>query len=108
MKLKFKLLSILIFGLVFSAKAQHEMHMPAKKDTTKNKIMDTMEMDHNMHKVAGVKMESPMSHAYSLNLPMSRNGSGTAWLPDEAPMFGLMYHSKKWMYMLHGNIALRY
>jgi len=108
MKLKFKLLSLLIFGLLFTAKAQHEMHMPAKKDTTKNKIMDTMEMDHNMHKVAGVKMESPMSHAYSLNLPMSRNGSGTAWLPDAAPMFGLMYHSKKWMYMLHGNIALRY
>jgi len=51
---------------------------------------------------------TPMSHAYSLHLPMSRNGSGTSWLPDAAPMYGIMLHSKKWMYMLHGNLALRY
>ncbi|MFC3363676.1 hypothetical protein ACFOG5_10890 [Pedobacter fastidiosus] len=110
MQLKFKLLSLFIFGLIFSANAQHEMHMPAKKDSTKNKMTDTMsmEMDHGMHNMGDMKMESPMSHAYSLNLPMSRNGSGTAWLPDASPMYGLMYHSKKWMYMLHGNIALRY
>ncbi len=50
----------------------------------------------------------PMSHSYSLNLPMSRNGSGTAWLPDASPMYGIMVHSKKWMYMFHGNIAPRY
>ncbi len=39
---------------------------------------------------------------------MNRNGSGTAWLPDEAPMYGYMLHSKKWMYMIHGNLFLRY
>jgi hypothetical protein len=50
----------------------------------------------------------PMSHAYSLSLPMSRNGSGTAWLPDASPMYGIMLHSRKWMYMFHGNIAVRY
>src|SRR5687767_5052506 len=27
-----------------------------------------------------------MTHAYSRNLPMSRNGSGTAWVPDTSPM----------------------
>ena len=51
---------------------------------------------------------SNMSHAYSLSLPMTRNGSGTGWLPDESPMFGYMMHSSKWMYMIHGNIFLRY
>src|SRR5690349_9237682 len=30
---------------------------------------------HNMHSMDNV----PMSHIYSLNLPMSRNASGTAW-----------------------------
>ena len=49
-----------------------------------------------------------MSHAFSKNLPMTRNGSGTSWLPDNSPMYGYMYHSGKWMYMLHGNTFLRY
>jgi hypothetical protein len=49
-----------------------------------------------------------MSHAFSRNLPMTRNGSGTAWLPDNSPMYGYMFHSGKWMYMLHGDVFLRY
>lgn len=49
-----------------------------------------------------------MSHAFSRNLSMNRNGSGTGWLPDNAPMYGYMFHSKKWMYMVHGNLFLRY
>ena len=41
-------------------------------------------------------MEMPgMSHSFSLSLPMNRNGSGTGWLPDTSPMYGVMYHSKK-------------
>ena len=63
-----------------------------------NTGMQNMQMDMNI----------PMTHAFSLNLPMTRNGSGTAWLPDASPMYGVMLHSKKWMYMLHGNIDLRY
>jgi hypothetical protein len=64
----------------------------------------SMQMDDNMN-MAGM---GNMSHAFSLHLPMGRNGSGTGWLPDESPMYGYMYHSKKWMYMLHGNLFLRY
>jgi hypothetical protein len=52
--------------------------------------------------------EHNMSHAYSLNLPMTRNGSGTSWQPDNSPMYGYMFHSAKWMYMVHGNLFLRY
>jgi hypothetical protein len=52
--------------------------------------------------------EAPMSHAFSRNLPMTRNGSGTSWLPDNSPMYGYMFHTKNWMYMLHGNAFLRY
>lgn len=56
-----------------------------------------------------MKMDMPpMSHAYSLNLPMTRNGSGTGWLPDESPMYGYMMHGSKWMYMVHYNVFLRY
>lgn len=80
-----------------TALSQHEHHRQMRKDTSQNKEMN-MDMD----------MPVPMSHSYSPNLPMNRNGSGTGWLPDASPMYGVMLHSKKWMYMIHGNVFLRY
>lgn len=79
--------------------AQEHMHHQAqeKKDTSKT----AGEMDMNMDM-------GNMSHSYSLHLPMNRNGSGTGWLPDASPVYGMMWHSEKWMYMLHGNVFLRY
>ena len=67
-------------------------------------------MDMNaMNDMSGMNMPmGNMSHSFSLNLPMSRNGSGTAWSPDAAPMYGHMYHSKNWMYMLHYGLFIRY
>jgi hypothetical protein len=49
-----------------------------------------------------------MTQAYSLNIPMSRNGSGTAWLPDASPMFMYMKGNNRTSFMLHGNVFLRY
>jgi hypothetical protein len=49
-----------------------------------------------------------MNHAYSLSLPMNRNGSGTSWSPDNTPMYMLMKHGKKDMWMFHGSVWLRY
>jgi hypothetical protein len=49
-----------------------------------------------------------MSHAYSRNLPMSRNGSGTAWQPDQTPMYMGMQHKGPWMLMYHGAAFGRY
>lgn len=73
--------------------AQHEHHSQQPADTAKHAAMD---------------MGGMMSHSYSLSLPMQRNGSGTGWLPDASPMYGYMVHGKKWMYMFHGNLFLRY
>ncbi|RKD15131.1 hypothetical protein BCY91_06310 [Pelobium manganitolerans] len=97
MKLQYAIIASLLLCSTLAAKAQH--HMPGMKDSTQheNMMQDSSMMD-----------MPPMSHSYSLNLPMSRNGSGTAWLPDASPMYGIMIHSKKWMYMFHGNIAPRY
>lgn len=95
-----KLLFLFLFSGFFAVNtlAQHEHHMPVKDSAKENKSM-SMHEDMDM---------GNMSHAFSLNLPMNRNGSGTGWLPDASPMYGNMYHSKKWMYMLHGNLFLRY
>lgn len=72
------------------------------QDANKAHAVDTTDSRHD-HMRSGA-----MSHAYSLNLPMTRNGSGTGWLPDNSPMYGNMLHSRRWMYMLHGNVFVRY
>ncbi|WP_302866581.1 hypothetical protein [Mucilaginibacter sp. L3T2-6] len=79
----------------------HHMMMT---DTAKKKKMPGMDMGEKS--MGG--MEMMMSSSQSKNLPMERNGSGTSWLPDASPMYGIMFHHKEWMYMLHGNIAFRY
>ena len=81
------------------------MAAPAAKDGHAGHDHGAMQQqqhdDHAMHN---------MSHLFSRNLPMNRNGSGTGWLPDNAPMNGYMFMPKgsQWMYMLHGNVFLRY
>ena len=67
--------------------------------------------NHTMH---GDTMQTAMhAHhemysAYSLNLPMNRNGSGTSWQPDESPMYMYMVHAKAWNIMVHGAMFTRY
>ena len=107
-------ISLFVFLIAQQAEAQHEHHGAPKKDTAKPVIKPTpkpaMKMDTTGGEHAAHRNESRglMSHAFSRQLPMNRNGSGTAWLPDNAPMYGYMFHTKKWMYMLHGNLFLRY
>jgi hypothetical protein len=114
-------LSALFVAVTFTVAAQHEHHEPAKKQpaakTEKKRQQakpkqqvkkDTIPHKHTAAMQHEEHTEGSMSHAFSRNLPMNRNSSGTAWLPDEAPMYGYMKHSKKWMFMLHGNAWLRY
>ncbi|MFI5124563.1 MAG: hypothetical protein ACHQDF_04500 [Chitinophagales bacterium] len=83
------LLPVFTIFMATSALGQHHSH----------EGMDGMDM-------GGMNM--PMNHAFSLNLPMSRNGSGTGWLPDASPMYGYMLHKDSWMFMFHGDIFPRY
>lgn len=84
-------------------------HHQHSMNTTDTSAVMTHHHSMNNDSTHGIHTEhNNMSHAFSTNLPMNRNGSGTAWLPDASPMFGYMFHSQKWMYMLHGNIFIRY
>lgn len=50
-----------------------------------------------------------MPSSIDLNDPMSREASGTAWLPDSSPMYGKMFMQPNGgMLMLHGAIMPRY
>lgn len=93
----------LLTGMVMSMGAVAQHDHSGRRDAAPG--MDSM--NHMSHRsMADSSMN--MSHAFSLDLPMNRNGSGTGWLPDASPMYGYMIHGKKWMYMLHGNIFARY
>ena len=53
---------------------------------------------------AGMSMQSSVNIAD----PMSRESSGTAWVPDSTPMYGKMFMLGDDMLMLHGAIFPRY
>jgi hypothetical protein len=56
----------------------------------------------------------PQGHAHQHDMSamggisMTRDGSGTSWLPDETPMYALHRDSNGWMLMLHANGFLQY
>src|SRR5882757_2928335 len=54
------------------------------------------------------KMQMEMHSTIDLADPMSREGSGTSWLPDSSPMYGRMFMFGDDMLMLHGVIFPRY
>ncbi|HWN17389.1 MAG TPA: hypothetical protein VNO19_00615, partial [Gemmatimonadales bacterium] len=41
-------------------------------------------------------------------IPMTRMGSGTAWLPDASPMRAWHFTAGSWMLMVHGDAFLQY
>jgi hypothetical protein len=43
-----------------------------------------------------------------MSMPSAREGSGTAWLPDETPMYAIHGEARGWMLMAHGNAFLQY
>lgn len=95
------------------AAMDHSMHnMQMKSDTSvpakKEMQMDhSMNMDHEQMNMSEYTMNN-MSDPFSLSLPMQRHGSGTGWLPDASPMNAYMFHTPKWMFMVHGNLFIRY
>jgi len=79
-----------------------------KMDTTKKKPSTAMDgMDMGDMKMDGSKSMG-MNSQYSLDIPMSRDGSGTSWVPDETPSYAYMVPTGGWMTMIHGSFFARY
>ncbi len=108
---------LLVFATL-RVSAQHEHHTPVLDPASHQILPDSPvaaghahhpNSDSSTHQHSHQAHDpGSMSHAFSLHLPMTRNGSGTGWLPDASPMYGVMKHSGPWMFMLHGNLFLRY
>src|SRR5438128_5103224 len=81
------------------------------KDSAKVGAVDSpaREPMHHHHMEEGHAMhEMKMQSSVNLADPMSREGSGTSWLPDSSPMYGRMFMLENDMLMLHGAIFPRY
>jgi len=76
--------------LVSTARAQHEEHHPPRAPER--------------------PAAPPVAHAMegTLGLPMSREGSGTAWQPDATPVSGIHLAAGPWTVMLHWNAFISY
>ena len=96
-------LPLLFLFPTLSGVAQHDTHVM-------NDSMDMKKKNHQMSNMANDSMhgDSQMHSAFSKNLPMNRNGSGTTWHPDNSPMYMNMWHKKGWMLMLHYGVFLNY
>src|SRR3954463_4244219 len=108
--MKKAILNIVFICIALLGRTQHQhnmdsMNMMNMSDTMpmKDSMMDMPEA--NMHH----EMTMPgMTHSFSLSLPMNRNGSGTSWSPDNNPMYMMMSHTKKGMWMFHGEVFILY
>ena len=85
----------------------HKGHHPTPAETPKPAEEHS---GHNMSGMDGEKRgEMQMASTVSIGDPMSRESSGTAWVPDSTPMYAYMKHYKDGgMLMLMGAAFLRY
>src|SRR5437660_1668306 len=91
---------------------------PKSKTPTSNEA-DMHHHDHDMmnheaqraaasHGMEQHEMKMSMQSSVNIADPMSRESSGTSWVPDSTPMYGKMFMFGDDMLMLHGAIFPRY
>jgi hypothetical protein len=84
----------------------------SEHSTLNSQLSTANHQSHEMHEHrpsdAGHQMHMEMHSSIDLADPMSREGSGTSWLPDSSPMYGRMFMFGEDMLMLHGAIFPRY
>jgi hypothetical protein len=86
-----------------TSNAQRPMHNDQSHMSDSPHEMHQHPPSHERH-----EMHMEMRSTIDLADPMSREGSGTSWLPDSSPMYGKMFMLGEDMLMLHGAIFPRY
>src|SRR3982074_2374551 len=70
---------------------------------------DVSRRSHESHRTYEThEPEMPMHSSLNIADPMSRESSGSSWVPDSTPMYGRMFMFGDDMLMLHGGIFPRY
>jgi Heavy metal binding domain len=83
---------------------------PATEDGTGSQHRTSSKLEAKSHPSHSSHSSHEMSMQSSVNIadPMSRESSGTSWVPDSTPMYGHMFMFGESMLMLHGAIFPRY
>jgi hypothetical protein len=63
---------------------------------------------HEQHRPQPPPSQQQQDIAPPLGIALTRDGSGTAWLPDSSPMHALHRKAGAWDLMLHGNLFVEY
>ncbi len=112
MNLKFALVVILLIftqPVLLQARKKHKRKHKTEQTQNDDENDDNNSDDGNDEEEEKDHMSlKDMRNSYSLELPMNRNGSGTGWNPDKAPMYSYNIYTHKWLFMLHGDMFLRY
>src|SRR5947208_10834480 len=90
-----------------TSSSDHLMHNGAEMPMSHHDHGDR-EMHAPSHEGDEMQMEILMHSTVDLADPMTREGSGTSWIPDSSPMYGRMFMFGENMLMLHGAIFPRY
>lgn len=84
--------------------------VPLQKERATRHAERALPSERTAHDTEAALSMPQTSMASSINIadPMSRESSGTAWIPDSTPMYGHMLHFGDDMLMLHGAAWPRY
>lgn len=132
---KYAIILPILFGLIFysnisaqeekkedAKKHEHHKMNDKKKSDEKTDEMKDLDKKENMEDSDKMKMsempgmdhskqdgEMKMPSTIDINDPMTKEGSGTSWLPESSPMFGFMKMFKDGSsLMAHGTMFFRY
>jgi hypothetical protein len=92
---------------VANAQEHEHQHEPTPADTTTRPMgPGSLAVIGGMNDMTGMPgMQMP---SRPFDIPMTRMGSGTSWLPDASPMRAYHFMADGWMLMVHGDADLYY
>src|SRR5438093_108853 len=93
-------------GMKLVPQKEEKRKSPMKIDNHSMHAMKHGEHEQEAH--GEHKMQMSMQSSVDIADPMSRESSGTSWVPDSTPMYGKMFMFGEDMLMLHGAIFPRY
>ena len=93
-------------GMKLVPQKEEKRKSPMKIDNHSMHAMKHGEHEQEAH--GEHKMQMSMQSSVDIADPMSRESSGTSWVPDSTPMYGKMFMFGDDMLMLHGAIFPRY
>jgi hypothetical protein len=102
-------LTVLVFLGTGDVRAQVHEHHPEREPTDSAAMPmghDSAAAMHGMGKTTAMAGMPMLPRPFGI--PMTRMGSGTAWLPDASPMRAYHLMPDGWMLMLHGDVDFYY